>query len=116
MSGFEEREKAHENKYAYDEEMKFKIASRRRKLLGLWAADKMSMSDAESLHYAMEIVSLGIMDKTPQAVINKIAADFKRNEIALTESDVRKMNNEFEVVATRQLTENQSFLLIFCEK
>ena len=107
MAGFDEREKAYENKYAHDEELKFKIASRRRKLLGLWAAEKMNMSDAESLHYAMEIVSLGIVDKTPQAVINKIAGDLKRNEIALTEADVKKINNEFEIVATRQLTENK---------
>ena len=38
MTTFNDREKGFENKFAHDEEMQFKAAARRNKLLGLWAA------------------------------------------------------------------------------
>ena len=39
MSNMKDRENAFENKFAHDEELKFKAEARRNKLLGLWAAE-----------------------------------------------------------------------------
>ena len=41
MSTFDDRENAFENKFAHDEEMKFKAVARTNKLIGLWAAELM---------------------------------------------------------------------------
>ena len=41
MSSLNDRENAFENKFAHDEEMKFKAEARANKLLGLWAAGLM---------------------------------------------------------------------------
>ena len=41
MTQFDDRERAFETKYARDQEMQFKITSRRNRLLGQWAAKKM---------------------------------------------------------------------------
>ena len=38
MSTFDKREQGFENKFAHDEELRFKATARRNKLLGLWAA------------------------------------------------------------------------------
>ena len=38
MSGFDDRERAFENKFAHDADMQFKSEARRNKLVGLWAA------------------------------------------------------------------------------
>ncbi len=38
MSSFEDRKKNFENKFAHDEELKFKVNSKRNKYLGEWAA------------------------------------------------------------------------------
>ena len=38
MTTFDEREHAFENKFAHDEELRFRAEARRNKLLGLWAA------------------------------------------------------------------------------
>jgi hypothetical protein len=38
MTTFDKREKGFENKFAHDEELRFKATARRNKLLGLWAA------------------------------------------------------------------------------
>ena len=46
MEKFDERKKSFEKKFAHDEELKFKVASRRNKYLGQWASKKLGY-DAE---------------------------------------------------------------------
>ena len=46
MEKFDERKKSFEKKFAHDEELKFKVASRRNKYLGQWASQKLGF-DAE---------------------------------------------------------------------
>ena len=41
MAQFNDRRDAYENKFAHDEELRFKATARRNKLLGLWAAEKL---------------------------------------------------------------------------
>src|SRR3546814_5102928 len=40
MTTFDNRDKAFEDKFAYDAETAFRIAARRNRLLGLWAAEQ----------------------------------------------------------------------------
>jgi len=103
MTSFDERKKAYENKFAHEEEIKFKIASRRRKLLGLWAAELMGMSDEESLNYAKDMISFGIEDNTPGAVIKKIMNDMKERSIKISEAAIRSKNSELELIAAKQI-------------
>jgi len=107
MSSFKEREKAHENKFVLDEELKFKITSRRRKLLGLWVAEKLGLEGQEAQDYAADIIGYGIEDNTPGAVIKKIAGDAAAGGVHLTEEEIRAKNAELEVVATRQIQEDK---------
>ena len=56
MTEFDKREEAFEQRFAHDEELKFKATARRNKLLGLWAAEKLGLSGAEADSYALSIV------------------------------------------------------------
>src|SRR5687768_18175292 len=49
MTTFDKRKEGFEGKFARDEELRFKAAARRNKLLGLWAAEKLGLQgpDAE---------------------------------------------------------------------
>ncbi len=107
MSGLEDRQKGLENRFAHEEELKFKVISRRRKLLGLWAAEKMSLDKDATEKYAAEIVSYGIDDSTPGAVVKKVIADAKKHGIILSETEVRTKNSEFEAIASRQIIEEK---------
>jgi len=86
----EKRGKALENKYFNDETMNFKVISRRRKLLGLWAAELMHLNEQESQEYAKKIVSYGIEDNTEGAVVSLILDDFEENGIEITEDAIRE--------------------------
>lgn len=103
MSAFETRERAEENKFAHDQELRFKIDARRRKLLGIWAGETMSMNEAESLKYALDIVNYGIDDETPRAVFNKIITDAEARKVTLTYDELSIKNKELAFLAERQV-------------
>ena len=75
MTTFDDREHAFENKYAHDEEMKFKAEARRNKLLGLWAAELMGKSGDEADAYAKEVVKADFEEAGHEDVVRKVAAD-----------------------------------------
>ena len=56
MTTFDKREEGFEKKFALDEELLFKAAARRNKLLGLWAAEKLGLSGADAEAYAKSVV------------------------------------------------------------
>lgn len=75
MTTFDDRENAFENKYAHDEEMKFKAQARCNKLVGLWAADLMGKSGAEAEAYAKEVVIADFEEAGHEDVVRKVAGD-----------------------------------------
>lgn len=103
MVTFKDREKALENKYFHNEELKFRISSRRRKLLGLWAAEKMHLDEEASLNYALDIVKYGIQDPKEGAVVKRILSDMAAKGIDLTEQDVRDQMQEFHDTAEEMI-------------
>ncbi len=101
MTGMNDREKAFENKFAHDEEMKFKAVARRNKLLGLWAAEKLGKADAAA--YAKEVVAADLLEAGDQDVIRKVKADFDAASVAVSEAELTAKLAEFYAEAARQL-------------
>ena len=75
MTTFDDRESAFENKYAHDEEMKFKAQARANKLLGLWAAELMGKTGDEAAAYAVEVVKADFVEAGHEDVVRKVATD-----------------------------------------
>lgn len=101
MTGINDREKAFENKFAHDEEMKFRAVARRNKLLGLWAAGQLGKADADA--YAKEVVAADFIEAGDGDVIRKVKADFDAASVAITEDQIAVKLTEFYSEATRQL-------------
>lgn len=100
MSGaFSDREKAFEDKWAHDEELRFKVLSRRNKLLGIWAAGEMGLSGAKAEDYAKSVVRAELSKEGDEAVFQKIRADIAQAGIARTDHLIRKKMDEFLGVA-----------------
>ena len=51
MEKFDERKKSFEKKFAHDEELKFKVSSRRNKYLGQWASQKLGYDVEKEKEY-----------------------------------------------------------------
>jgi len=75
MTTFDDRENAFENKYAYDEEMKFRAQARCNKLLGLWAAELLGKTGDDADAYAKEVVLSDFEEAGHEDVVRKVAGD-----------------------------------------
>ena len=102
MTTFDERENAFENKFAHDEEMKFRAEARRNKLLGLWAAELMGKSGDEAEAYGKEVVKADFEEAGDEDVYRKVAGDL--GDLA-TETEIRTQMVELMSVAKAQLME-----------
>ena len=76
MSGsFDDRRKGFESKWAHDAEMQFKIMARRNKLLGLWAAGEMGLTDEKADAYAKTVVAADFDEPGDEDVFRKVRSD-----------------------------------------
>ena len=57
MTTFDKREEGFEKKFVIDEELKFKAAARRNRLLGLWVAEQLGIRGDAASAYAKQIVT-----------------------------------------------------------
>ncbi|MCH2095781.1 MAG: DUF1476 domain-containing protein [Rhodobacteraceae bacterium] len=100
MTTFEDRENAFENKFAHDEEMKFKAEARRNKLLGLWAAGLLGKTGDASEAYAKEVIVADFEEAGHEDVLRKVAGDLGDRA---TETEIRAQMESLLRVAKQQL-------------
>lgn len=102
-SGFEDRKKAAEAKWAHDEALRFKVMARRNKLLGQWAAGEMGVSGAESDAYAKEVVAADFEKAGDEDVFAKVRRDFDAKGIAISDHLIRRKMEDLLALAAEQL-------------
>ncbi len=103
MSGFDERERAEEAKFALDEATQFKIMARRNKLLGLWAAGLMDLTDADAEAYAKEVVLSDLEEAGDDDVFRKVRGDFDAKHVERTDARIREQMAELLSIAREQI-------------
>lgn len=89
MDGMKEREGAFEQKYAIDEELRFKANAQRNRMIGLWAADRLGKIGDAANEYAKEVVRASMERGNEEAVIQKIVHDFNESNVAINEAELR---------------------------
>jgi hypothetical protein len=94
MTTFDKREEGFEKKFAHDEELKFKAAARRNKLLGLWAAEKLGLTGAEVDAYAKEVVVADLEEAGDEDVFRKLRKDFDAKGVVQTDEQIRRVMTE----------------------
>ena len=109
MPSFDDRKKGFESKFAHDAEMQFKAEARRNRLLGLWAAEKMGVTDeAGKKAYAQEVVRADFQEKGDEDVFRKISGDFKAKGVNVPESEIRDQMTRLMAEAKVQLMDETS--------
>lgn len=104
MSGLSDREKAFENKFAHDQELKFKAEARRNKLLGLWVAGLIGKEDAEA--YAKEVVVADFEEAGDADVFRKVRADLDAAGVAISDEELRTRMLDLLAEAVEQVSGN----------
>lgn len=103
MSGFEDRKRGEEARFAFDAEKKFKAEARRNKLLGIWAAELMSLSPEEAKSYAAEVVAADFQEAGDEDVFRKVSGDLKARGITLDDAVIRQKMASLVAVANEQV-------------
>ena len=107
MTDFSDRQKGEEAKYAMDEDMAFRVAARRNRLLGQWAAKKMGLTEAEADAYAKDVIRADFEEAGDEDVIRKLLGDLLAAGIETDDATVRNALSEQMVEARRQLMESK---------
>lgn len=89
MSGFDDREKGFEKKFAHDADLKFKAKSRRNKMLAEWAGAKMGLSADEISNYIKEVRRADLEEAGDDDVFRKLRMDLDAKGIAVTDDELR---------------------------
>ncbi len=108
MTDFKDRERGEEAKFAFDEETAFKIAARRNRLLGEWAAQKMDLTDEETDAYKKAVVQADFEEAGDEDVIRKVLGDLTGAECDVSEADIRAKLEECAIEARRQFMSDQA--------
>ena len=103
MSGFDDRRKGQEGKFAHDAELRFKAEARRNKLLGLWAAEHMGLSEEHAKEYAAEVVASDFEEAGDEDVFRKVSGDLKAKGLNIGDDVIRQKMLQLVLVANEQI-------------
>ena len=92
MSTFDEREKSFEKKFAYDEELQFKVSARRNKYLGQWASQILGYNLDQEKEYIQSVIKADFEEAGDEDVFRKIKTDLKDHNIS--DEEIRKKMND----------------------
>ena len=107
MAGFEDREKAFENRYAHEEKVGFDVEARCSKLFGLWAAEQIGLEGADANTYAGEVVESNLEEPGFDDVLRKVQADFDAKGIGISEHIMRSELDKALEEAKRQILKQE---------
>ncbi len=103
MTTFNKRKDDAEARYRHDQELEFKANARRNKLLGLWAAEQMGMTESAAEAYAKEVVVANFERPGDMDVLEKVLKDLTDKGIDVTGHRVRKEMDRLMEVAREQV-------------
>ena len=107
MAGMDDREGAHESKFALDAELEFKAGARRNKLLGLWAADLMGITGDAANEYAKEVIKSDFEEAGDEDVFRKVRGDFDAKNIDQSDHQLRRTMDELMATAIKQIEKGE---------
>lgn len=104
MTTFDKQERAHEAKFAHDNEQEFKINARRTKLFGLWVAEMLNMPPIDAQAYARAMaLGEGEQSNRKDAVLAKAKTDLATRQVSVSDKELEHCFDDLFSVAAQQL-------------
>ena len=92
MNTFDERKKSFEKKFAYDEELQFKVSARRNKYLGQWASQILGYNSDQEKEYIQSVIKADFAEAGDEDVFRKLKADLKDHN--MPDEEIRNKMND----------------------
>jgi hypothetical protein len=103
MTTFDDRERAFEAKFAQDQDAEFRLTARRNRLFGLWAAEKMQLSEQGAEQYAAAVIRADFAEVGDEDVLRKVSEDLKAAGVTVRQSELAQKLDECLAVARQQI-------------
>ena len=95
MANLEDRANASEQNYVHSEELEFKAAARRNRMLGIWAGELMGLTGDSLENYAKAVIRADFEQPGEEDVIRKVFGDLTASNLSTRESEVRTKAAEY---------------------
>ena len=103
MATFDERKDAFENKFAHEQNLKFKAEALRNKMLGAWAAEVKGLDKEKTDQYIKDVIKSDFQEAGDDDVFRKLKADL---EGIVDDQDIRTKMDECFQSAKDKLSNN----------
>ena len=103
MTTFDTREKAFEDKFAHDAELKFKAVARANKLVGQWAAGKLGLTGGAADDYGKAVCKAELAGGRADNVFDKLKADFAASRVGVSDDDLHQTMSEYLAKAVNEV-------------
>jgi len=103
MAQFDDRVRGEEARFAMTAELAFKAEARRNKLLGIWAAELMSLSGEDARAYAASVVAADFAEPGEEDVFKKVSHDLKNKGIDVADAVIRQKMAQLVTIAREQV-------------
>ncbi len=101
MTILNDREKGFESKYALEEAQEFRAISRRNRMFGEWAADRMGLENTHD--YAEAIVKYHFEQPGDEDVLRKVGQDLSGAGLTVRDVELRAKMDEFLAIARGEI-------------
>ena len=101
MTNFDDREKGFERKFINEQEVQFKINSKRNKLLANWASQILGFNEELQKNYINEVIKADFEEAGDDDVFRKIKKDLEGKNIQ--DKEIRKKMSEFLDIARKEI-------------
>jgi len=103
MSGYNNRKRSMDSKLTQDSELRFRVANRRNRLLGHWAAEQLGLTGQAGDEYAQAVVRADLEQSGDAGVVRKVLADFVEADLSITEAQLRSKMSALQPQAQQQI-------------
>jgi len=101
MTNFDDREKGFERKFINDQEIEFRVYSKRNKLLANWISKILEFSEQQQKNYLNEIIKADFQEAGDDDVFRKIKKDLEGKNIQ--DKEIRQKMSEFLDIARKEI-------------
>jgi hypothetical protein len=101
MTNFDDREKGFERKFINDQEVEFKVSSKRNKLLANWASKILGFNEQQQKNYINEVIKADFQEAGDDDVFRKIKKDLEKKNIQ--DKEIRQKMSEFLDIARKEI-------------
>ncbi len=103
MDTLEQRERAFEAHFAFNEHMAFTVATYRNRLLGLWAGERLGLVGTALDAYAQDVVHQSLAPKNALDPVERVCRDLLARGCGEPEADIRQRFQSFAQSAAARL-------------